>query len=461
VKLPTSEQSELSAHGQLLRENQKLRKINRVLMERVERSTDAQGNAFSLFQAAITLENTIRQRTAELHALNQQLRHEIAERTEVERALELARMAAEHANVGKTKFLAAASHDLLQPLNIARLFVDALAELLEDAESRHIVGRIDAALEGAEGLLTTLLEMSKLDAGALIADISQFPIQLLLRRIADDYAVSAEERNLRFHVVVSDAVVRSDVRLLDRLLRNFVSNAVRYTVRGGVLLGCRRRGGLLRIEVWDTGCGIPQDRLGEVFEEFRRLDDAAHDSHGMGLGLAIVERIARLLKLEIRVKSREGRGSVFGVDVPLADPAACRRAPAVIEPPHAAKAFAGKRVLVVDDDSDALEGMSLMLRTWGCRTVAAQSLADAVESAHDLQGLDLIVADYHLGEHGGTGLDAIERVRERLGSAVRAVVVTADRTDEVKSRVAQVGHRYLNKPVRADRLRSLMSHLLA
>lgn len=443
----------------LRRENEKLRKINRVLMERVERSTDAQGNAFSLFQAAITLEKMVQQRTGELQKINGQLRREILERADVELALEASRLDAERAHASKTKFFAAASHDLLQPLNIARLFIDALAERESDPESTHIVGRVDAALEHAEALLGTLLEMSRLDSGSMRVERTHFALDPLFKRLSNDYALLADERNLRLRVVPSDVVVESDVRLLDRVLRNFVSNALRYTTRGGVLVGARVRGDAVRIEVWDTGDGIAPDDLGAIFEEFKQLDVPGRNGKGLGLGLAIVERIRRLLECEVRVRSVAGRGSVFGIDVPRGDPALVRDRDLAASRSKNGNALLGKTILVIDDDPSALEAMGLVLDHWGCRPILADSLRSAVDSAERRVPPDFIVADFHLGTE--SGLDAIAGVRAACQRPVSAVVVTADRTPDVRALVEWNGHWYLNKPVRVDRLRSLMTHVLA
>ncbi len=433
----------------LARENEKLRKINRVLIERVERSTDAQGNAFTLFQAAITLEKMVQNRTVELKALNAQLRE--------------AKIEAERANLSKTKFFAAASHDLQQPLNIARLYLNALGERERDPDALRMVERIAGALDGADNLLATLLEMARFDASATVPETAFFAIETLLRAIANDYALQAEERHLRLRVVPCDAIVRTDPRLLDRILRNFASNALRYTIDGGVLIGCRSRSGRLRIEVWDTGYGIPENRQAEIFEEFRQLDVPERETRGMGLGLglAIVERIAKLLDLHVGLRSRVGRGSVFTIDVPLGE------RERVVVPVRAAAPkrrasgpLFGKTVLLVDDDADALDGMAVLLRTWGCRTIEARSVTSAVEQSQSaLAAPDLIVADFHLG-HEHTGLDAIDRVRAIVDRQVAAVVLTADRSAAIKARVEAGGHWFLEKPVRIERLRSLMSFAL-
>ncbi|GAC1311890.1 MAG: hypothetical protein NVSMB21_21880 [Vulcanimicrobiaceae bacterium] len=440
----------------LERENEKLRKINRVLIERVERSTDAQGNAFSLFQAAITLEKMVQQRTGELQKTNARLRLEIDERTGIEAALEASRLDAERAHTSKTKFFAAASHDLLQPLNIARLFLDSLAERATDPEAARIVGRIDGALENAEALLASLLEMSRLDAGAMRVEPSDFALDPLLERISSDYGLLADERNLRWRVVPSRAIVRSDPQLLERVLRNFVSNALRYTSRGGVVVGARSRGSRVRIEVWDTGIGIPHADLREIFEEFKQLEVPGRNGKGLGLGLAIVDRIARLLDAPVSVRSREGRGSVFGIDVPAGDVARLR-AEENDAAPSIATTFDGKTVLVIDDDPGARDGMALVLRRWGCRTLLADSLGSALAYATPLAPPDVIVADYHLGDDNG--LDAIDGIRSACARSVSAVVVTADRTPSVRELVESNGHWYLNKPLRVDRLRSLLGHV--
>ena len=430
----------------LVRENEKLRKINRVLMERVERSTDVQG-AFSLFQTAIALEKLVQQRTAQLRELNDDL--------------QVAKDEAVRANVSKTKFFAAASHDLLQPLNVACLLLDALAERSLDPEARHIVERIDASLRAAESLITSLLEIARLDAGALLADIGDYPIDPLLGRLADAYGLQAEERGLRIRVVPCDAVVRTDIRLLERMVSNLLSNALRYTSAGGVLLGCRRRGAMLRIEVWDTGIGIPESRLGEIFEEFRQLEVPWNRADGIGLGLAIVDRIARLLDLRVHVRSREGRGSVFSIDVPFGDRARCTEPESSVAGRATPNLLQGKTVLVVDDDAGSLSGMALVFRTWGCRTVEATSDATAIDAARNLtQRPDFIVADYHLGG-GRTGLDVIREVERLFAASVAAVVISADRSDETRALVTNAGRWFLPKPIRVDRLRSLMSHALA
>ena len=441
------------------RENAKLRKIVKALMDRVERGTNDQGGAFGLFQAAITLDMTVRQRTAELQTVNRHLLDEMAEREAAERALYAAKLAAEQANLSKTKFLAAASHDLLQPLHVARLFLGELRER-PGADPRRTVERIETALESAEHLISTLLEMSQLDGGAQSVEIGDVRIDDLLQRLREDYSPQAEEAELRLRVVPTDALVRTDRRLLERLLRNLLSNALKYTERGGVVLGCRRRGDVLRIEVWDTGIGIPAERLGEIFEEFRRLDVPGR-TNGLGLGLAIVERIAKLLELRVEVRSQAGRGSTFAVEVPLSREAQAPVSTSAVPPERPALAPAPtsggtRRVLVIDDDADALDALLNVLRAWGCEAAGVTTCREAIALARaggDAPGY--IIADFHLGD-GATGLDAIAELRRCFGFDIPAVVLSADAGDRPRTDARSAGCSFLDKPAKLERLRVLL-----
>jgi signal transduction histidine kinase len=429
---------------ELARENKKLRKIVKVLVDRVERSTNAQGNAFSLFQAAITLENTVRQRTGELQSLNAELR--------------AARLEAERANLGKTEFLRAASHDLLQPLNVARLILGALGERDLDDESTRMLERIERSLEDAESLLSTLLEMSRIDAGALVPEMADVAIDPLLKRLSDDYALAADERRLRFRVVPCDAIVRTDIRMLDRVLRNLVSNAMRYTDRGGVLVGCRLRADRIRVEVWDTGIGIPHARLGDIFKEFLRLDDPGERPAGMGLGLAIVDRLTRLLGGRMIVRSREGRGSLFAIDLPLGDAARVGKGASVRAPRASQNLFAGKSVLLMESDATDSAALAVQLRGWGLFTLEAQSIAGAfaVTNAHGFVPSAIVLGDRAIA--GLPGTDVVQRLRSRFGEAIPAILLSDEDDTTRGSSVAQCWT--LEKPVRVDRLRALLGHLV-
>ncbi len=435
-------------------ENAKLRKINQVLMGRVERSMDIQGNDFSLFETAILLEGRVNDRTSELRRALDDLQRSNA-------ALEEAKRAADEANLSKTRFLAAASHDILQPLNAARLFLSALGDTEQAPEGSRLIGYIDDAFDSVERLLGALLDISKLDAGVMRPAIGDVDLGELLKTAATEFRPVAEERGLHLRYVPVRCTVRTDGHLLVRIVRNFLSNAIRYTKRGGVLLGARRDGDHVRIEVHDTGAGMPPDMLEEIFEEFRRLVGAAEDyERGFGLGLAIVRRIARMLEHPLTVRSAVGKGSCFAVTVPVVTWSSTVPARVAQPDDHAYDALHGAVVCVIDNERAILEAMQTLLRRWGATVVVGASAADllATLERHDARP-DVVVADYHLDD-GEDGIDAIQRVRERLGSNMPGVIVTADRTAEVRSHVADNGFAILNKPVRPGRLRSLLSHLL-
>ena len=410
-------------------------------------------------EANETLERRVAERTAALTRLNAQLQREVSERRDIEKALQLAKTEAEQANLGKTRFLAAASHDLLQPLNAARLFVSALADLDHPKPIRGLIGNVEISLGAVEDLLSALLDISKLDAGAVQPEITDFPIASLFGPLVTEYRAVANDHGLDFRHVPSRAVVHSDIRLLRSIIQNFLSNAVRYTRRGGVLLGCRRIGGALRIEVWDTGPGIPNDRLDEIFEEFRRLDRGSGDDRGIGLGLAIVRRAAKMLALPIDTRSMLGRGSVFAVTVPLGrkEPTAQRRPVAQ----RALGALNDPMLLVVDDQRSILAGMQAMLEGWGCTTALAASGPEAMDLLDRLpRPPDAVIADYHL-EAGTTGIQEICRIRQSLGRKVPGIVITADHSLAVQTLVKRHGLWLLRKPLNPGQLRALLSQVLA
>lgn len=434
-------------------ENAKLRKINQVLMGRVERSMDLQGNDFSLFETAILLEGRVNDRTSALkHALEEQQR--------LNAALEEAKLQADEANLSKTRFLAAASHDILQPLNAARLFLSALADTEQTPDSRRLVSRVDAAFESVERLLGALLDISKLDAGVMRPAITDVDLGSLLKTTANEFEPVAQGRGLGLRYVPVRCTVRSDAHLLVRIIRNFLSNAIRYTHEGTVLLGCRRHGASVRIEVHDTGAGMPPDKLDEIFEEFRRLVGAAEDyERGFGLGLAIVRRIARMLDHPLSVRSTEGVGSCFAVDVPVVAWRARDAKPRSVGVGPGSEALAGRRIVIIENEPAILDAMATVLTRWGCEVVPATSLAKAEVALEGEDQPHVIVADYHLDD-GADGLAAIRSLRARCGGDIPGIVVTADRTAEVRRAADQSNAVLLHKPVRPGRLRSLLTHLL-
>ncbi|MCW2249344.1 PAS domain S-box-containing protein [Azospirillum fermentarium] len=428
--------------------------------------TERRRVAQALEDARDSLERRVIERTAELTQLNAQLQQEVRERVAAEAALRLAKADAEQANLSKTRFLAAASHDLLQPLNAARLFVSALSDLEQPEANAGLVHNIDLALASVEDLLSTLLDISKLDAGAVTPEVTDFPLRGVLAPLATEYAPVAAERGIDLTVVASGAVVRSDMRLLRRIVQNFLSNALRYTRgdaggRARVLVGCRRAGDGVRIEVWDTGPGIPPDKQAEIFQEFRRLDTPGPNGRdrGMGLGLAIVDRVARMLDHPIAVQSRVGFGSVFAVTVPRGTERRIARA----VPPVARTAgdrLAGARVLVLDNEPAVVAGMEALLRGWGCAVESATSGAEAEGrlAVWDTPP-DVLIADYHLDD-GALGTHEIARLRRACGEPVPAVLVTANRTAELADEARECGCHVLNKPVKPAQLRAVLSGLL-
>lgn len=412
-----------------------------------------------LRQAFDTLEQRVQDRTRELSEVNRRLRSEIELRNRIERALRDAKADAEAANLSKTRFLAAASHDLLQPLNAARLFTSALGQGEHDARTMRAVDRIDSSLRAAEELLTALLDISKLDAGALEPRPTDFRIDDVLATLGVEFGIIARDRGIRFRTVPCRLTVRTDRQFLRRILQNFLSNALRYTKEGRVLLGCRRRGDHVLIEVLDTGPGIPAEHLErDIYEEFRRFQPRDElGAKGMGLGLAIVQRMARALGHDIRVQSEVGRGSVFSVEVPISAAHAALAAEGVAPVPVARLDEA--TVLCIDNEHSILEGMTHLLDGWSCTVVTATDTAAALAVLDEAgRAPDLLVADYHL-DGSDTGLKSIAAVRARWGD-VPAVIITADYGEDVRERVRDAGFQIMRKPVKPAALRAIMSQLL-
>ncbi|WP_271407513.1 PAS domain-containing hybrid sensor histidine kinase/response regulator [Pseudomonas sp. Q1-7] len=390
------------------------------------------------------LEQRVLARTRELQALNAQLRE--------------ARDVAEAANLSKDKYLAAASHDLLQPLNAARLLVSTLRERRLPAAEQQLVERTHQALEGAEDLLTDLLDISKLDQSAIKPDLDVYALDDILSPLASEFQSVAEAAGLELRVRIPHLCIATDFRLLTRILRNFLSNACRYTERGRILLGTRRRGDRLRLEVWDSGRGIPASQLKSIFLEFNQLDvGRAAERKGVGLGLAIVDRIATMLKYRVEVHSQPGRGSVFSIEVPLAEiprPARTKQEPR----PMTGDPLPGQRLLVVDNEPGILESMAALLGQWGCQVLTATDLDGALEVLQD-QAPALILVDYHL-DQGVVGCDVIQALREHFASELPAVIITADRSDQCRRNLRSPGVPLLNKPVKPGKLRAVISQLI-
>ena len=389
--------------------------------------------------------------------LNEQLEQRVAERT---RELREARDAAEAANLSKDKYLAAASHDLLQPLNAARLLISTLCERRLPNDERNLVQRAHQALEGAEDLLTDLLDISKLDQSAIKPDIDSYGLDEVLLPLISEFQPVAEAAGLQLVHFLPRYAIQTDFRLLSRILRNFLSNACRYTERGRVLLGARKRGGSLRIDVWDTGRGIAADQLQSIFLEFNQLGiERAAERRGVGLGLAIVERIAKMLDYRIQVRSNPGRGSVFSIEVPLSESMPKRSLETIVSVPQLGNPLPGRRLLVLDNELSILHSMTALLGQWGCEVLTAADQAQAV-AVLDGRAPEVILADFHL-DQGVTGWEVAQALRERFGEAIPVVMITADRSDQCRKQLQGLGVPVLNKPVKAGKMRSVLSHLLA
>jgi len=441
----------MNLHGgesvdELRRRIAKLEKINSALMSRVERSVDSQFNAFSLFETAISLDHQVRRRTAEL--------------SQAMRSLEKAKRQAEAASSLKTTFVTSVGHDLLQPLNAARLALSALGELPAAPEACVLVEQVDRSLVALEDLIRTLLDLSKLDAGVMKPELRDFELNEVLEPLARDFAYFAQKRGLRLKIFPSKLFVRSDPSMLRRILQNLLANALRYTAHGGVLVGARRRGDRVMVQVSDTGPGIPETKREAIFQEFKRAHSDIPGETGFGLGLAIVRRFAQALDHPVRLASTVGRGSTFCVRLPGAAPAP-KNLPA---PPPLMRQFhspvAGAKILLIENEPSVSEAMVLLLERWGCDVAVAVSGDEALERLRALPTAPhIVIADLHLN-NDERGTQAIARVRAKLGANVPALIVTADHSAKSEEEARAAGLEMLRKPVRPAEMRSLLSFLL-
>jgi two-component system, sensor histidine kinase len=370
------------------------------------------------------------------------------------------------ANQAKSHFLAAASHDLRQPVHALGLFAAAARAHVQGDEGHAIMDKIAASIDSTEALFNALLDVSRLDAGIMLPDVQPFTVDSLLQRLAEEYAPRAAAKGLSLRWRPSGKTVSSDPALLERVLRNYLSNAIRYTANGpnhhgAVLLACRTRGSTLRIEVWDTGLGVAADKLGDIFQEFYQIGNPERNkANGLGLGLAIVKRIAMLLNHPIDVKSRLHQGSVFSITVPLAQASSIRvgrpNAPEVADE----SLLIGAVVLVIDDEVVVLQAIEMLLRQWGCLVVAAPSQHDALQSLARLDCMpDAILCDYRL-QGNETGISVIHQLRQTLGP-VSAALITGDTAPDRLLEASQSGLPLLHKPLNALQLKTSLCGLLA
>lgn len=373
-------------------------------------------------------------------------------------ALDAARAAAEQANQAKMRFLASASHDLRQPIHALGLNVYALKNQVRYPEQKEVLAEIDLAVGSMQRMFNSLLDLSRLSAGLVKPEPAVVSMNEVMRELESMFGASARSKGLDFRLAGCHRRVRSDPQMLRQILQNLAANAVRYTERGGVLIGCRRRGGMLSIEVWDTGPGIGREELDSIFVEFVRLGRQGHgDDRGLGIGLAIVREACRVLGHELSARSRPGRGSCFAVSVPLTE-----EAPAVkTASPDGANRIAGAFVVVIDDDREVLEGMQRLLSLWGCHSVLAASGAQALAALAGHERIpDLIICDYELAG-GETADDVVRRIHEEIWPDIPVLVITATGLAADPSGRTKNGYRLLRKPLAPEALRAALAEVLA
>ncbi|MDP2781380.1 PAS-domain containing protein [Devosia sp.] len=411
--------------------------------------------AFSDVTARVQAERALAQVN---HSLEGRVAERTAALTRVNMELESARAKADAANHDKTRFLAAASHDLLQPLNAARLYTSTLIERSKSTGLADLANSIEASLTAVEDIMSALLDISRIDSGALKPAPAPVAARDLLKRIEVEFGPMARERNISLRLVPSNATVLVDRSLVGRIVQNLVSNAIKYTNRGGkVLVGFRRRGNRMRLDVIDTGIGFNKDQHRLLFAEFSRLERGARMAQGLGLGLSIVQRLVTALDLTLELDSVEGRGSRFSLFLPLTRTIRPMGEPA---PALAEINFGtlGLKVLCVDNERSIIEAMEGLLRHWGCDVRSALSLKQ-IDKEQLLEGWypDLVLMDYHLDQT--SGLDAIEWLRHNVGGHLPAALVTADRSPAVRALAEERGIAVVTKPVKPAALRAAISGL--
>ena len=392
----------------------------------------------------------LQQKAGEVETLNRQLTgqlHELAKRKEE----------AERANAAKSRFLAAASHDLRQPMHTVSLLVGILRERLRGREGRDLIDKVQFSVHSMEKRFNSLLDISRLDAGAVQPKVTEIPLQALFDEIVENYAPQARSKGLDFRIVPTRAIIRTDIALLERIVGNLVANAIHYTREGGVLVGTRWRRDGAALVVCDTGIGIAQEHLGEIFEEFFQIDDSrSEQGQGLGLGLSIVKRSAALLQLSLRVSSRLGSGSTFELGLPVV---ADGGSPSTSPLAETVRDIEGAFVVVIDDEAENRFATEALCRQWGCHVVSGSSAADTIdELVHHLRAPDLIVTDYRLRGHL-TGAMAINDIRRHVDAKIPAIIVSGDIA--ARSIPDHDDIVLLQKPLDPDQLRVTMSRILA
>lgn len=445
-----------------LEEIQKLKKINQALMDRVERSMDQQGQAFSLFQTAINLESQIDRRTNELTTTLAHLRLSNHE-------LETAKNIAEWANISKTHFLAAASHDVLQPLNAASLLISSLTSLQTCDEGMRLCRQVESSLDTMSTLLRSLLYMSRLDAGDVRPNWQSVSLKNLFESIKSDFEPLAHSKHIEFRVKHKNLFVHSDPTMLRRIVQNIVANAINYTNTGGVLVVANKLKDKVHIRVADTGCGIEKQHFDDIFIQFSRHNPQQNEvaqeqfSAGLGLGLAIVRQMVDILKHEIHVNSHIGQGSCFHLamlaDEPPSKPAKAHNSFSASAQTRQYTVLTNTKILLIENDLLAQEAMTTLLKQWACESKVASNTQEALRQiARDSWRPDLIIADQHLDEND-LGTATIELVRTLVGNNIPALIVTANPSKQLAQHAENNQIEVMLKPVKPAQLRALLTHL--
>lgn len=386
---------------------------------------------------------------------------DVTEPLRVEAQLRHAKEAAERANREKSRFLAAASHDLQQPLNSLSILLGSLSRPCAESKKAEVVTVMSRALEGAMALLRSVLDISKLEAGVIMPRLENFELQDCFDQIEAELGPQVDDSAVKFRLVKTSAVIRSDRMLLKSILHNLVSNALRYTKQGKVLVGCRHVGSKVRIEVWDTGRGIPNEKQKVIFEEFKRLEEPEGDNqvYSLGLGLSIVERTCQLLGFGIHLESTVGKGSLFSFEVPLAPDQAKSKAGKSRGGRTGTQVLAGRKILLIEDDAVTLAHTKMLLDSWGGQCSVAESMSQGLKEAA-VEAPELILADYHLDDTT-TGVMAATRIRQMLGDDIPVIIVTSSLTSLVLADILNAGFSFLEKPISPARLRALLTHYLS
>lgn len=403
------------------------------------------------------LEQRVQERTQTISEMNSELLSEVERRRETETRLRHAKAEADAANASKSRFLALASHDILQPLNAARLFTTSLATLADPQRRQIVLSQLDKSLQATEELISTLLEIARLDDGKLKPDIHRISLQDLLSQLADEHGLIAERKGLRLQVRTVKADVMSDGTYLRRILQNLISNAIKYTREGGVLVGCRHRGDHVVVQVWDTGPGIAKPDLERIFDDFYRVDATARGEQGVGLGLGVVSRMARLLGHTLTVHSRPGHGTVFSLQLPLCLDVTAASAQAAM-PAAASSPVQDLSIVCIDDDATNLAALQILLQQWNIEPVASfHAPEDALAWAPDNGAPDVLIIDYQLGT-SADGFGVFQALQPYWPNT-RAILVSAAPEPDLATRAKQAGMLFLAKPIKPGALRAALNFL--